>query len=426
MKNKKTKSSLLSGLIVMAAAAACFAVSLFSETPSVANAQGASGNVAGFAWSANTGWISFNCTNTSTCGTISYGVNVDVTTGSTTGYAWSSNVGWISFNPSDLAGCPSGTCAAKLQSVSATNQKGDKPLTGWAKAVLGGTAGTAGWDGWIRLDHTQNNAVSYNFKTQQFTGWAWGSDVIGWISFNSQNQGTSPIYAVTGPAPTIPIDDVYALGGIATSSKCDASNASYLEVSAPVNGNVGPDFTYSGYSVTSAGTVSALPTGSLYDASSRIVFKHFVSTTSPSYRYAIYARRTSTGESTSTATSTLTGLKSTFTCDTNMPVDPASFKFTSKSFILNPDTVNVGDQCVAFMSFTHDGVIDSQVSVNCTLTSPPAAPIDLGYQLTSTRNVNPGLHTYSCTLASSTNPSTIYNTFSISRRCYKSTDVKEI
>ncbi|MEK7193375.1 MAG: carboxypeptidase-like regulatory domain-containing protein [Patescibacteria group bacterium] len=52
----------------------------------------------GYAWSENTGWISLNCSNTSSCGTVSYAIAND-SEGNLTGYAWSENTGWIQFNP---------------------------------------------------------------------------------------------------------------------------------------------------------------------------------------------------------------------------------------------------------------------------------------------------------------------------------------
>jgi len=59
----------------------------------------ADGNLSGWAWSENYGWISFASTTP-----ITYGVKVATTTtanyqaGEFDGYAWSENIGWISFN----------------------------------------------------------------------------------------------------------------------------------------------------------------------------------------------------------------------------------------------------------------------------------------------------------------------------------------
>ena len=62
---------------------------------------GVSQNISGWAWGDNFGWISFNCTDTDTCGSVNYGVNTAIN-GDMSGYAWSDNIGWISFNSSDL------------------------------------------------------------------------------------------------------------------------------------------------------------------------------------------------------------------------------------------------------------------------------------------------------------------------------------
>lgn len=60
-----------------------------------------SGNLAGYAWSENVGWISFSCDNTSSCGTVNYGVTIDEK-GNFDGYAWAENIGWLNFNSAQL------------------------------------------------------------------------------------------------------------------------------------------------------------------------------------------------------------------------------------------------------------------------------------------------------------------------------------
>jgi hypothetical protein len=54
------------------------------------------GNLSGYAWGENVGWISFSCENTASCGTVNYGVRISPS-GQFSGYAWGENVGWISF-----------------------------------------------------------------------------------------------------------------------------------------------------------------------------------------------------------------------------------------------------------------------------------------------------------------------------------------
>jgi hypothetical protein len=59
------------------------------------------GNLSGYAWSENAGWISFSCENTGSCGTVDYGVTIDFD-GNFDGYAWAENIGWINFNSAQL------------------------------------------------------------------------------------------------------------------------------------------------------------------------------------------------------------------------------------------------------------------------------------------------------------------------------------
>ena len=152
---------------------------------SVAKA-GSSNNLFGYAWSDNIGWISFNCLDggvgqTDICSTSDYGVGVDADN-NLFGYAWSDNIGWISFNESDLYDCPKGTCKAKL--IESTT------LEGWAKAL---SANEEGWDGWISLSTQPSGVIDYgvilNEEEDVFTGYAWGGEVVGWISFNCLDGG---------------------------------------------------------------------------------------------------------------------------------------------------------------------------------------------------------------------------------------------
>lgn len=130
-------------------------------------------DISGFAWSDNIGWISFSCVDLGTCTSVNYGVKVN-SDNELTGYAWSDNIGWITFNESELSGCPEGACKAKLVGNS---------LTGWAKAL---SAEGNGWDGWISLNKKDSDSVDYgiNLGGTDFNGFAWGSEVLGWISFN--------------------------------------------------------------------------------------------------------------------------------------------------------------------------------------------------------------------------------------------------
>lgn len=66
----------------------------------------ASGNLSGYAWNDNIGWVSFcGGDNTAQCpGVVKYGVTVD-SNGNFNGYAWNDDVGWISFNCANTSSC---------------------------------------------------------------------------------------------------------------------------------------------------------------------------------------------------------------------------------------------------------------------------------------------------------------------------------
>ena len=54
-----------------------------------------------------TGWLSFNCSTGGTCGNSNYGINID-SAGNINGYAWSSNYGWMKFGGFSVSDFPSG------------------------------------------------------------------------------------------------------------------------------------------------------------------------------------------------------------------------------------------------------------------------------------------------------------------------------
>lgn len=143
------------------------------------------GNVSGWAWSENIGWISFNCENQGSCGTSNYGVNIDPS-GKFSGYAWSENIGWISFN--ETTDCPSAPCQP-------TFNKTTGQVSGWARACAGtlngdctGSSRTDGWDGWI---HLRGSNYGVQITGCNWDGYAWGSDVVGWIHFRGTNYGVT-------------------------------------------------------------------------------------------------------------------------------------------------------------------------------------------------------------------------------------------
>ncbi len=128
-----------------------------------------------------------------------YGVNIETPVGNTAnirGFAWSENIGWIKFDPQGPY--------PESPNYSARVDMTTKEISGWARACAGAanadcSGGTnpasGGWDGWIKLRGTATNGTPYGLyiddapDPNEFRGWAWGGDVVGWISFNCKDGG---------------------------------------------------------------------------------------------------------------------------------------------------------------------------------------------------------------------------------------------
>jgi hypothetical protein len=124
------------------------------------------------------------------------------------GYAWSENIGWISFDSTSTQGCPSVPCEAKF----ASNE-----FSGWARACSVFQSGCSGnlstttirgeWEGWIHLKlNSTSSTYGVVLNNNELKGFADGGDVIGWMSFNCTNTGvcaTNPYkVGITIPKPS--------------------------------------------------------------------------------------------------------------------------------------------------------------------------------------------------------------------------------
>ena len=154
-----------------------------------------------WAWSSNIGWVDFR------------EIKIDKDTGLLTGYAWSPNIGWIKFH--DLSDYPSGGAKGGPAKINLTNGK----VSGWVRACAGTVGGetpkygadcrsmnsrTDGWDGWIELsdDKQSDNRVHMDMKTGEVYGFAWGSNVIGWLKFGSGAVNTEFTGTCSGSSDT--------------------------------------------------------------------------------------------------------------------------------------------------------------------------------------------------------------------------------
>lgn len=144
----------------------------------------------GYIWGENVGWISLTCANTSSCGTVDYGV--DASGSEWTGYAWGENVGWVSFSCDNTSSC--GTVEYAVRS------SGSEELIGyaWGENI-----------GWINLNCDNNGScgtVEFGVRyvsatptpTPTPTGGGGGG---GFIVTPTPTPTASPWYVIT-PTPT--------------------------------------------------------------------------------------------------------------------------------------------------------------------------------------------------------------------------------
>lgn len=149
--------------------------------------------VKGWAWSGNgLGWIrlSHDSPNsswgpaTTPTESIPYGVYLG-SDGVLAGYAWSPYAGWLSFNKSHLAGCPAGTCEAKVGAID-PNQR-FRNVNGWAKFVSDGNGNGIGE--LVSLSSKGGEpryGLVYATTTDgagELRGITWGGGTVGWLSF---------------------------------------------------------------------------------------------------------------------------------------------------------------------------------------------------------------------------------------------------
>ena len=164
------------------------------------------GYLQGWAWGSDVvGWLGFKGP-----GSVDYGVNIDEATDKLSGHVWSENIGWVSFDR-DETGTPPSDDPCVDESCLARLKLDNYQLDGWMRALNYGD----GWDGWISLNKKTGDSFDYevvfNPDSKEFEGWAYGSDVLGWISFNHLTDGSSIDYMVysglpMGIQPTDPHD----------------------------------------------------------------------------------------------------------------------------------------------------------------------------------------------------------------------------
>lgn len=130
------------------------------------------------------GWS--GASNASSGGTVTYGMKFPTGDGNVTGYAWNENYGWISFNGPDLSGC-----APVLEQAKVVGSA----LSGGARilSVRDGGTNAGGWSGCISLSGA-GYGVTINPDGSTLSGYGWNGENImsngvveglGWIDFSN-------------------------------------------------------------------------------------------------------------------------------------------------------------------------------------------------------------------------------------------------
>lgn len=191
-------------LILLSIASSVFGGSI--NVPIANNREGF--NVYGFAWMGGNiettdeiegggGWLKLNCEPEHCNSRSPWGVKLKLNSrqdeGLLSGEGWSNNYGFLSFNTRDVRSCwatnPSRyNHVAKVIDINLDpNSIGfaePKKVVGWAKFIAGDEVSTDGWDGCVNF-HGNNYGVFLDLVTGDLTGWAWGSEVVGYISFKT-------------------------------------------------------------------------------------------------------------------------------------------------------------------------------------------------------------------------------------------------
>ncbi len=146
----------------------------------------ANGNLSGWAWNDNIGWISF----ASSTASYTYQVSISPSTGDFFGWAYNDIIGWISFNCSDsgAGGCANSNYKVKTSFISTST-------SAWLESsvfdtwVVGGSAiNTIMWQG------SQPSGTSVKFQI------ASSNSATGTWDYKGPDGSITTFYAPTGPS----------------------------------------------------------------------------------------------------------------------------------------------------------------------------------------------------------------------------------
>lgn len=181
------------------------------------------GNLAGWAWNDNVGWISF-CGNASGGSTWNgstwvcpssptYEVTID-STGNFQGWAWNDNVGWFSFNCANTNTC--GTVSYGVTTVWSAQASGWLESSTFDSGSTGTTYNSIMWNG----TQPTGTSVKFQLATASSSSASWGATCASNACNSSACDGafvgpdgtSNSYYTPAGPGIPAPITACYANG----------------------------------------------------------------------------------------------------------------------------------------------------------------------------------------------------------------------
>lgn len=172
------------------------------------------------------GWLKFNCAPEG-CDDNSWGVSVDMDENSLShgyfsGEAWSNNYGWLVFDRATVESCWQANPDETANDVAHILFPSGK-VVGWAKFINGDDFNNDGYTGCVSFSGIDYSST-VDLDTGALEGWAWGSNVVGWISFQNPECPFCD--------PTIVLDDVVDITFWADSYAVPAGGGTTLRWSA--------------------------------------------------------------------------------------------------------------------------------------------------------------------------------------------------
>ena len=167
-------------------------------------ANDGAGNLSGWAWNDEYGWISFWCGNGGTgCGVSPYRVTIDQD-GNLQGYAWNDAIGWISFNCNQPLSNTCGTSNYEVQtSWTSTSTIGYLDSQTFDTGVPGGAQlNSVLWHGLLPA----NTALGFQFAVSNSSSGPWNFIGPNGIPNSSSSYWNAPV-----PSSSVPLDyDFYS------------------------------------------------------------------------------------------------------------------------------------------------------------------------------------------------------------------------